>query len=452
MKRILAIACGLNEPIKDDSIISYTNLHLNYGLLGLCTLLKRQGYEVRQFQGEYLKPSELIEIINDTEFQLQSIECPVLLSMVSFLSLEWCREITEILKSEYRLRCIVGGKYVVDGNVEWLKKKLPCVSLFIEGAGERIIEKVLLGNQLNGLEGSGCYDRLDYTLVYNYKLYNPSIELARGCGRGCIYCADSARTRTPVKDANNVINELHFIEQIYDREEFNLYFQMATFQVDHQWIEIYKERMKEFDKRFLWRCTTRIDALDLSSLPKLAQIGLRVIDLGLESASPRQLVLMQKTDNPKEYLHKAEEILHIAYENDIWVKLNILLTAGENFETIAETREWLEKNRRYIKGVSSNCETIYGPNNNLMEHLEALGASYVNGNDLQEKGYAYINLSDELDYSSAKEIAGDLSRFIMTAEDYYDLKKFSYFPRNYSRKQFYSDLEKTNPAKLPFRI
>ena len=67
MKRILAIACGLDEPKKDYSIISRKNLYLNYGLLGLCTLLKRQGYEVRQFQGEYLKPRELIEIINDTK-------------------------------------------------------------------------------------------------------------------------------------------------------------------------------------------------------------------------------------------------------------------------------------------------------------------------------------------------------------------------------------------------
>lgn len=451
MKRILAIACGLNEPKKDYSIINRKNLYLNYGLLGLCTLLKRQGYEVKQFQGEYLKPSELIEIINNTEFRLETIEYPVMISMVSFLSLEWCQEITRILKLEYGISCIVGGKYVVDGNVEWLKKKLPFVSLFIEGAGERKIENALFQNRLSDLEWSGCYDKLDYTLVHNYKLYNPSIELARGCGRGCEYCADGTRKRTSIKGANNVIDELHFIDQIYDYEEINLYFQMATFQVDNQWIEIYKRRMNEFDRCILWRCTSRIDVLDLKSLPKLAQIGLRVIDLGLESASPRQLRLIKKTDNPKKYLHKAEEILHIAYENNIWVKLNILLTAGENFETIAETKEWLDKNRKYIKGISSNCETIYGPNNMLMKRLEVLGATYVNDNDLQEKGYAFINLSNALNCSLAKEIARDLSRYIMRAEDYYDLKKYGYFPRNYSKKQFFADLDEANQDKLPFR-
>ena len=41
MKRVVAIACGLKEPKKDYSIISKRNLYLNYGLLGLCTLLKQ---------------------------------------------------------------------------------------------------------------------------------------------------------------------------------------------------------------------------------------------------------------------------------------------------------------------------------------------------------------------------------------------------------------------------
>ncbi len=452
MQRIVAIACGLNEPKKDYNIISKKNLYLNYGLLGLCTLLKKRGYKVKQFQGEYCKPYELIKKINDTEFRLNSIRYPVIISIVSFLSLQWCQEITRILKVEYGLKCIVGGKYVVDGNIEWLKRKLPYVDLFIEGAGERKIENALYSIASNGLECLEYYDRLDYSLVYDYKLYNPSIELARGCGRGCAYCADGIRKRSLVKDANSVINELHFIEQTYDYEEFNLYFQMATFQVEDRWIELYKSRMHEFDKAFNWRCTSRIDALNLKSIPKLGQIGMRVLDLGLESASHRQLKLMKKTNNPQKYLNRAEKILRIAYESGIWVKLNILLTAGENHETITETMQWLDKNKKYIKGISSNCETIYGPYNNLIESLKPLGATYVCDNDLEEKGYSYINLSDEINYNLAKTIAKDLSKIFMTSDDYYDLKKYGYFPRNYSKKHFLADLSELNQEELPFKV
>ena len=227
---------------------------------------------------------------------------------------------------------------------------------------------------------------------------------------------------------------------------------MATFQVEDRWIELYRRRMCEFDKIFYWRCTSRIDALDLKSIPKLGQIGMRVLDLGLESASHRQLKLMKKTTNPKDYLQKAEEILHVAYESGIWVKLNVLLTAGETYETLTETMQWLDKNRKYIKGISANCETIYGPYNHLLESLKPFGATYVCNSDLEEKGYSYINLSDEINYDLAKTLAKDISRTIMTADDYYELKKYGYFPRDYSRKQFLIDLNDLNQEELPFKI
>ena len=52
----------------------------------------------------------------------------------------------------------------------------------------------------------------------------------------------------------------------------------------------------------------------------------------------------------------------------------------------------------------------------------------------------------------AKTLAKDISRTIMTADDYYDLKKYGYFPRDYSRKQFLIDLNDLNQEELPFKI
>ena len=123
--KIVAIACGLLSPKKDYTEINKKNLYLNYGLLGLCTLLAEHGHEIKQFQGEYLKPYELIEIINASDFNLSRIKTPVIISIVSFFSIDWCNELTRIIKTEYGLKCIVGGKYVVDGNIMWLKEKLP---------------------------------------------------------------------------------------------------------------------------------------------------------------------------------------------------------------------------------------------------------------------------------------------------------------------------------------
>ena len=451
--RIVAIACGMKEPKKNYSIISKRNLYLNYGLLGLCTILKSKGYNIMQFQGEYQEPKELIHVINDTEFDLRKIKMPILISIVSFLSIEWCYEFTKILKTEYGLTCILGGKYVVDGNVDWLKKKLPYIDLFVEGAGEDKIEDAL--NHLNYdavAESNNYYTQLDYSLLYNYKEYNPSIELARGCGRGCAYCADGNRKRTALKPPENIIEELYLFEKIYDYEHINLYYQMATFQVNYEWIKKYKKYIGDLKKIINWRCTSRIDVIATEMLPQLAEIGLKVIDLGLESASPKQLQLMRKTNEPEKYLRKAEEILRIAYECGIWVKLNILLMAGETVKTIEETQQWLNRNKKYIKGISSNCETIYGPHNKFIDDLKPLGASLVKDDALMRKGYSYINLSEEIDYSLAREYARNLSKSVMSEEDYFDLKKYGYFSRYYEKEQFYSDLQRVNKNKLPFEI
>lgn len=453
MKKIVAIACGMDQPKKNNNIISKRNLYLNYGLLGLCTLLNDKGYKIEQFQGEYLTPEELINIINNTEYNLKEIKFPVLISIVSFLSIDWCYKLTKILKMEYGLKCIVGGKYVVDGNVEWLKNKLPYVDLFIEGSGEKKIEKALNSTRcdLNN-ECLDYYKKLDYSLVYDYKKYNPCIEIARGCGRGCVFCADGKRKRSAIKNAKNVIEELHYIEKIYNYEPFNVYFQMATFQVSNEWIRILENHVGEFENKINWRCTSRIDTIETKMLPRLSKVGLKVIDLGLESASPIQLILMNKTNEPQKYLKKAEEILRVAYECGIWVKLNILLTAGETKKTIEETQTWLNKNKKYIKGISANCETIYGPYNSLIDNCFTLGSTMVKKNLLDEKGFSYINLSDEIDFQLAKEYCVDISKSVMNADDYFDLKKYGYFSRYYDRTHFYYDLDKVKNQELPFTI
>ena len=453
MNKLLSISCGLSEPKKDYSIINKRNLYLNYGLLGLCTILHEKGYDIIQFQGEYSSPEELIEIINSSQYSLEQVDSPVIISIISFLSLDWCNTLTKILKKEYGKTCIVGGKYVVDGNVSWLKNKLPYVDLFIEGDGEEVIEEALSKFQIKEPVGNSLfYNKLDYKLVHNFEIYNPCIEIARGCGRGCVYCADGARKSTRIKDANCVVKEVTELEKMYSYETFNLYFQMATFNASDQWINIFEKGMENFKNPIFWRCTSRVDTLKKNDIIKLSKIGLKVIDLGLESASFEQLIRMGKTSTPKDYLIRAEQILQEANSCGVWVKLNILLTAGESMASIAETINWLERNKELVKGVSVNCETIYGPRNRLIHELSKHGASYVDEHELLEKGYARINLSNTIDFNTANQIAKDISRRMMTADDYFDLKKYGYFSRKYTKEEFWHDIKKLDSNSLPFSV
>lgn len=425
---------------------------MNYGLLGLCTILADKGYDIKQFQGDFYQPCELINIINRTEYSLSHIEYPILISIISFYSLEWCKELVMILKKEYGKRIILGGKYVVDGNIEWLKKQLPDVDIFLDGAGERKIEVALNKLKNSGLEYYDSYSWLNFSLLHNYKKYNPVIELSRGCGRGCSFCADRNRKPCGLKPVPNIIKEIEKLDEQYEYQDYSLYFQVPTFSTNEKWIQ---SLIQDGDFQIFkhpWRCTARVDTCQIEHLPALKKSGLKIIDLGLESASKQQLLNMKKTNDPVRYLAMADRLLYAANENGIWIKLNILLSAGETNETVYETIQWLKKREDLIKGVSVSFETIFGPNNSYMvDHIKSLGASCVNSDDLEKKGYANINLSSEIDYNESLNIGKTISRMMMTADDYFELKKIGYFSRFYTRRDFYNDL-RLDDTNVAFRI
>ena len=85
--------------------------------------------------------------------------------------------------------------------------------------------------------------------------------------------------------------------------------------------------------------------------------------------------------------------------------------------------------------MSVGAVTVYGHGANAqayMMDLCALGASPVNGDALERDGYAELNLSPEVDYQEARRLATDITQSLMSDQDYYDLKAFSYLPRGYT--------------------
>lgn len=113
------------------------------------------------------------------------------------------------------------------------------------------------------------------------------------------------------------------------------------------------------NKKIGWRCTTRVESVPINELKMLAETGLKVIDIGLESASFSQLVKMGKTRSPGEYLRQAEKILIESQKYGIWVKFNILLYAGETYETLNETIRWLNEYKELIKDISVSSLIYY---------------------------------------------------------------------------------------------
>jgi len=79
-----------------------------------------------------------------------------------------------------------------------------------------------------------------------------------------------------------------------------------------------------------------------------------------------------------------------------------------------------------------------------------LGASPVCPSDLDQLGYAHLNLSKDISHADAVAYGEELSREFMSMDDYFDLKSFSYFPRHIGRREFDDIVSSMGERALPF--
>lgn len=245
------------------------------------------------------------------------------------------------------------------------------------------------------------------------------------------------------------MEEIRYIESLYDK--FSIYFEAPHFIFEKEWTDAFCKAMQHRQKQFMWRCTTRVESVPLDQLAKLHETGLKVLDIGLESASRQQLINMKKTQKPDQYLALAEKILQECEKNDIWVKFNLLLYAGETYETIEETEKWLQSYKELIKDISVSSLVYYKNMKNISEIL-ALGASIPSQQNIDRYGYVNLDLSPEIDFESACKYTISIPQKIANQRDFYDIKSISYFSSEYTYEQFKEDIRLCNREELPFSI
>ena len=434
---ILMVASGMKSKKKEFMNEETENLYLNYGLLGLATLLYDKGYNgVRMFQGDFKSVGETLQDISDDGIDVTSLSYPVFLSIPSFFALSWAEEfIFEIKKKKHDIQIIVGGRWTVDNNLQWIKRKLPLADYVSRGCPDEYIEELLDSDNWKKYEEPGkaksAFAKFNYELLFEYKKYQPSIEICRGCGKGCAFCLEGKYRQTNVKSPLEIIKEAKEVCKLYGDDELNFYFEASIFNPTLEWAKEFKREYEQFQMKFKWRFETRVDIIKPDTIEMLAQAGLRVIDLGLESASVKQLERMEKTKNPSEYLRRAKQLLEKASECDVWCKLNILLYAGETEETIKETLEWLKQNK--FKGISVNPFILYlnGEETKVfIDKIKIITKMDVDVEGLYENGYSFIDLSSEITSQIAKDKCKKIAENCMQRQDYLDLKKICYTRRN----------------------
>lgn len=204
-----------------------------------------------------------------------------------------------------------------------------------------------------------------------------------------------------------------------------------------------------------WRTETRVDVITAKTVEHLAQAGLRVLDLGLESASPRQILAMGKARDPDRYLRSASSLLQACRVNGVKAKINVLLYAGETRSTLDETTAWLVARRDAIAGISVGPVLAYGPPMTahiLIKGWRELGARPIDDRSAELSGITPIHLSPDFPAEATEEASLALSRLFMDEASYFALKSFSYYPRDYGRNNFDKDVAASDPAVLPFAV
>jgi hypothetical protein len=453
------------RPKKRDNLVARHYKYLNYGLLGLAAKLKESGYYPSVTHGGFTDPESTARQLIASNALSNSL--PILLSIPSVFAIEWAKRFCAEVKALHPTYLIVaGGRWVVGDDPQWLSSKIPELDLVVQGTAEDRVVDLLYPDRWTSIPGTNLHTslcagkdeqlaELDYSLLSDYQQYQPSIEVSRGCGMGCSFCAEALVALTNMKPPERILDEVVHSSQVYANSALRYYFEASVFHPTSNWIEELLIRRERASSSFVWRCETRVDSLSSSIVRRLAQAGLRVIDLGLESASPQQLLAMKKTKNPSAYLQRASEVLQACADNGVWAKVNILLYAGETLETINQTVEWLDRHRPFIKGVSVSPIIVYRSEarySQLVASFSELGAYLVEPGRLDGDGYGMLHLSREIDAAHADDLCHEIAQRFMTAQAFYELKSFSYFSPGFSYGDFLSAAVNSDPQALSFRI
>jgi len=451
---VLFVSSGMSAPKKRDHILARRQQYLNYGALTLATLLDRNGQPAILAHGGHEDPSDFLEMLELKG--LLPTRAPLMLSLPSFFALPWAQDFYGLLRARHpSQRIVAGGRWVTGPDPSWLKERLP-VDRVVTGLAEHQIMDLAAGRPPSrGISETLPDFSLDHRLTLAFETFQPSIETSRGCGMGCAFCEERAIKLTRLRSPEVLAN--FFLETCrqYGSTDIHPYLQSSFFLPNPRWAADFSAEVKQRGVRLQWRCETRVDGLKPQTIEMLAAAGMKVIDLGLETASPRQAQAMNKSPNVERYLSSASEVLRACEANGVWAKVNVLLYAGETTETYEETREWLHRHSSAIKGVSVGPVIVFGPPSQarpLLRQLEVLGAAAADPSDTDRTGISRLNLSAEIGHPEAEAMSLALSREFMDIDDYFDLKSFSYYPRGYSRADFDRDVAASDPDTLPFRV
>lgn len=193
------------------------------------------------------------------------------------------------------------GEEIINELCEAIKNKSDYSK--IKGASFKINGKII-HNPPAELPDLSRIPQFPYQLFEKHKdRYNFGfIASSRGCPYECIFCSQRIISGKQYRyvPTEIVIDEIELLVNKYKQRHVN--FVDDNFTANRQRVTELAEVMvkKKFYEKVTFDCQTRADAIDDSILVLLKKAGFRSIDFGLETASERLMVLLNKRETVKQ--------------------------------------------------------------------------------------------------------------------------------------------------------
>lgn len=470
--RILFINLPPFLPKKPGNDLYYLQASMNLGMLAVASAAKRAGHDVVAY--DWLGPQqialdeELPAIMDDFDPLIVAFSVP------SGYAEPYLRLFAPLVRQMTpHVTIVVGGQYHVGFRAREILVGIPEVDAVVVGAGERIDWSALANGRLSADVGvvtranTGAVptrvsvrdlEPLHWNLIAgDIREYAPGVEIGRGCPFTCSFCSLSGAPESLSRgSAESIVAQLAFWARVWDDlPRVPFYAECPVFFCNPRNLAEYRHAFAPFADRLEWRAQARVDSIEPAVFPVLRELGLRVIDLGLESASPRMLRLMNKTAQPDRYLIRAGEFIERAAEAGIGVKLNILLYPGEDKASAAETEDFISHYRHQLAGIAAGSALEF-PGTGLSSEMEELNAKYgtqrVVEPVLADSGIYPLDLSGDFSFDAARAWCVRVSRMVMDSQKYFDLKRIGYYPPAVTYQSFLAAANSAPRDALPFQL
>lgn len=257
-----------------------------------------------------------------------------------------------------KARIVIGGAYPSSLPDKCIKDGFDFV---IAGEGEEAMLRLITNieeEQTPGIVNASYIQEMDsipfpgrHLIDINSFAYNiddgrgTTLITSRGCPYVCSFCSKEVWPRgTRFHSTDYVISELKHIIDKYDFRHFLFLDDTIT---------IRRKRLLELCKRMeplniKWRCYARTTTTK-KMLIAMKKAGCVEIGVGVESGSQKILDIVDKKETVEQNAAFVELCKQVGITANVFIMIGL---PGENYETVEETRRWMERVRPHKFGFN----------------------------------------------------------------------------------------------------